>query len=70
SWHVQGGTPLFALQELGGWESAEMVRRYAHLAAEHLAPYADRLSALSVTEIVPSSGIHGTFTAQPENQAG
>ena len=64
SWHVQGGTPLFALQELGGWESAEMVRQYAHLAADHLAPYADRLSALNV----PVSGIHGTFTAQPENQ--
>ncbi len=64
SWHVQGGTPLFALQELGGWESAEMVRRYAHLAADHLAPYADRLSAL----IVPGVSIHGTFTAQSENQ--
>jgi len=24
SWHVQSGTPLFALQELGGWESIEM----------------------------------------------
>jgi integrase len=46
SWHVQGGTPLFALQELGGWQSAEMVRKYAHLGAEHLAPYADRLGAL------------------------
>jgi integrase len=64
SWHIQGGTPLFALQELGGWESAEMVRRYAHLAADHLAPYADRLSAL----IVPKVSFHGTFTAQPENQ--
>jgi integrase len=42
SWHVQQGTPLFALQELGGWESAEMVRRYAHLAADHLVPYAER----------------------------
>lgn len=31
SWHVQAGTPLHALQELGGWESPEMVRRYAHL---------------------------------------
>lgn len=41
SWHIQSGTPLFALQELGGWESAEMVRRYAHLAADHLAPYAE-----------------------------
>jgi len=45
SWHAQGGTLLFALQELGGWESAEMVRRYAHLSADHLAPWADRLSA-------------------------
>lgn len=44
SWHMQGGTPLFALQELGGWESAEMVRKYAHLAADHLAPWADRLA--------------------------
>jgi len=25
-----------SLQELGGWESAEMVRRYAHLGANHL----------------------------------
>ena len=38
SWHVQQGTPLHVLQELGGWESAEMVRKYAHLACEHLAP--------------------------------
>lgn len=40
SWHVQAGTPLHALQELGGWESVEMVRRYAHLAPAHLAAYA------------------------------
>ena len=46
SWHVQTGTPLFALQELGGWESPEMVRRYAHYGADHLAPYAERLCAL------------------------
>lgn len=60
SWHVQSGTPLFALQELGGWESAEMVRRYAHLAADHLAPYAERLRALRAVE----SSNHGTNTAQ------
>ena len=59
SWHVQQGTPLFALQELGGWESAEMVRRYAHLAADHLAPYAERLCAVQAVEVN-----HGTFTAQ------
>lgn len=46
SWHAQQGTPLHVLQELGGWESVEMVRRYAHFSAEHLAPYADRLQGL------------------------
>ena len=60
SWHAQGGTPLFAPQELGGWESAEMVRRYAHLAADHLAPYTERLCALRVVE----DQSHGTNTAQ------
>ena len=39
----QGGTPIYELQELGGWESAEMVRRYAHLAPEHLAKAAARI---------------------------
>lgn len=43
SWHVQAGTPLNVLQKLGSWESAEMVRRYAHLSAEHLATYAGRI---------------------------
>lgn len=37
SWHVQNGTALNVLQELGGWESIEMVRRYAHLAPDNLA---------------------------------
>ena len=46
SWHVQNGTPLYVLQELGGWESPEMVRRYAHLTAEHLTPFADNLAAV------------------------
>jgi integrase len=40
SWHTQAGTPLNVLQELGGWESVEMVRRYAHLSGEHLSGYA------------------------------
>ena len=59
SWHVQKGTPLYALQELGGWESAEMVRRYAHLAADHLAPYANRLGA-----VCAAVEIHGTNSSQ------
>ena len=39
SWHAQDGTPLFALQELGGWQSQEMVCRYAHLSVHHLMGY-------------------------------
>ena len=41
SWHVQNGTPLHILKELGGWSSFDMVQRYAHLAPEHLAEYAN-----------------------------
>jgi len=63
SWHVQQGTPLYALQELGGWESPEMVRRYAHYSAEHLAPYADRLCALRTIETK-----YGTNPSHAENE--
>jgi len=46
SWHVQNGTPLHVLKELGGWASYVMVQRYAHLAPEHLAKYASNSSQL------------------------
>lgn len=44
SWHVQNGTPLHVLQELGGWSDIRMVQRYAHLAPEHLAEHAESVS--------------------------
>jgi integrase len=44
SWHVQAGTPLAVLKELGGWASLDMVLRYAHLAPGHLAEHAERIS--------------------------
>jgi len=44
SWHVQGGTSLHELMQLGGWASLAMVQRYAHLAPDHLAEAAERLS--------------------------
>jgi hypothetical protein len=37
---VRTGTPIAVLQERGGWRDLTMVLRYAHLAPEHLAPYA------------------------------
>lgn len=45
SWHVQAGTPLPVLQELGGWASLSMVQRYAHLGRSHVAQWAGNLSA-------------------------
>ena len=44
SWHVQSGTPLLVLKELGAWKSFEMVQRYAHLGSSHIAEYADNIS--------------------------
>ncbi len=36
SWHVQAGTTLAVLKELGGWQTMQMVMVYAHLATRHL----------------------------------
>jgi integrase len=43
SWLRQNDVPTWVLQELGGWKSESMVRRYAHMSVKHLAPYADQL---------------------------
>lgn len=62
SWHVQQGTPLSVLQELGGWQSSAMVSRYAHLGAEHLAPWNDRLASYGT-----NSTQAGTATSPSES---
>ena len=51
SWHVQQGTPLYVLKELGGWETLEIVKRYAHLAPEHLKEYAERINFGATSQI-------------------
>ncbi len=40
SWMMQSGVPPYAIQALGGWASAKMVDRYAHLSPDHLKQYA------------------------------
>ena len=47
SWHVQSGTSLPELMELGGWKSHEMVLQYAHLAPEELGSVASRIEGES-----------------------
>lgn len=46
SWLIQSGVPLSVLQEMGGWESIEMVRRYAHLAHYHLTEHARQIGSI------------------------
>lgn len=53
SWHVMNGTPIEVLQKLGGWEKLEMVLKYAHLAPEHLAGYANNF----VTRNLPHADV-------------
>lgn len=50
SWHVQSGTSLQELMELGGWASFEMVLRYAHLAGEHLKQAASHVDGTKLAQ--------------------
>ncbi len=47
SWHIQRGTPLYVLKELGGWETLEMVQRYAHLSSAHLVQWVQSHTAFT-----------------------
>ncbi|HBN1858599.1 TPA: site-specific integrase, partial [Escherichia coli] len=59
SWLVQSGVSLLALKEMGGWETLEMVQRYAHLSAGHLTEHASKIDAIISR--------NGTNTAQEVN---
>jgi integrase len=48
TWHRQAGTPTYELQRLGGWLTAGMVERYAHVAPEALHSAAHRLDTFAV----------------------
>jgi integrase len=51
SWHVQAGTPLHALQALGGWSSPVLVARYGHHDSSSLRDYAQAVRASSGTSL-------------------
>ncbi len=55
SWLIQNGTPLYDLQEMGGWKSAAMVRRYAHLAPENLVRHSAVIDGL-LCDTIASQG--------------
>lgn len=55
TWHIQRGTPLEALQELGGWSDYKMVKRYAHFSHQHLKQFIDRIpSGLATISATPA----------------
>ncbi|MCX7118208.1 MAG: site-specific integrase [Legionellales bacterium] len=53
SWHVQNGTSLQELQQLGGWSSFEMVLRYAHLSGDHLRTAANKINGIGLAKETP-----------------
>ena len=63
SWLRQNDVPTWVLQELGGWKSETMVRRYAHMSAKHLQPYADQLT-------FPVTGAVSPKALESQNPAG
>lgn len=47
------------LKELGGWETLEMVKRYAHLNAKHLLNYANHIKFTSKSSFNTANIIAG-----------
>lgn len=60
SWLVQSGVPISALQEMGGWESIGMVKRYAHLSPNNLTQHTKQIDGIL--------NINGTNMAREYNQ--
>jgi integrase len=65
SWHAQSGTPLHVLQELGGWQTASMVKVYAHLSTGHL-----RQHVLSFHSHIHGLGIVTRMGGDPNGGSG
>ncbi|BET97624.1 hypothetical protein TCT1_25450 [Xenorhabdus sp. TCT-1] len=66
SWLIQKGVQLSVLQEMGGWESIEMVRRYAHLTPSHLTEHAQQTDALFHDDVSNMSHSHLSVVGHTE----
>jgi integrase len=44
--HINAGTPVDVLKQLGGWSSVDMVLKYAHHAGDRLSEYAGNISGI------------------------
>ena len=70
SWHIQAGTPAMVLQELGGWSTGDMVRRYAHLGAEHLQAHAGAVTSQLRHSVGESSAAEKAETGSKASSGG
>lgn len=59
SWAVMSGVRLEEVQRLGGWKTAQMVQRYAHLSSEHLAEASAKIKPVSARRNVSKRGKSG-----------
>ncbi|MFT3906387.1 MAG: site-specific integrase [Steroidobacteraceae bacterium] len=63
--HSQAGTPMHVLQELGGWASPAMLRRYAHHTTAHLTPHVD---AFAERFKLPAAASYDSATVPEEEE--
>jgi integrase len=69
SWLIQNGTPIYDLQEMGGWKSGEMVRRYAHLGPAQMSRHADVIGRiLKATILTQTDGASEQEEGQAKSQ--
>ncbi|MEY0133884.1 tyrosine-type recombinase/integrase, partial [Providencia rettgeri] len=61
SWHAQSGTPLMVLKEMGGWETLEMVQKYAHFSGQHLTKYSEHVTISTQSKNEASQKSHLTL---------
>jgi len=64
SYHAMNGTPLLTLKALGGWQTLEMVNRYAHLSAEGSRQYANNSMPTAVGGCAQNVGNVGASNPQ------
>jgi integrase len=69
SYHAMNGTPLLTLKALGGWQSLEMVNRYAHLSAEGSRLYVANSAPQTATVGAVGEGVGKLPTKTPSRQA-
>jgi integrase len=68
SWHVQQGTSLQELMELGGWKSLDMVLKYAHLSSNHLQAAAQRIESVTLPEQTGHDPVDSSYSSSYESR--